>query len=483
MRKLNRENSRKFPNHIVQSPTRILQRHDAGQKTVVKHPNSQTSKLSSTQVSKTTTTMANTNTMADTTTATHTNITLWKQHLPCRVRFATKPQHAEAPGPKQHTGILFDVKLKTVKGNKNKSTYEFYVLYNDPLDTTNALKVFTGFQFIMTCYYNWDVEGRLAPTTRYLRDFRSQYTEVETQPNKWTTMRDILRTPDPDVPLNTSLLPQRNDTLVAMTQGFDTTMCIERPHLYGRGGRSGGGVSGGISGRTKPTKVKAVKTTKEKKKTTTKKRGRKPKKQNKYEDEDEEDDIDNSDDDSDDEDYEEKSPKRSNKHDGDEEWLPRGVGQGTGGQDIRLIQSTQPLIQSTQPTLIPTGIPLKAQGGITLLLDSLDTCGNKEAMDASLETSANDWGISLDLPSMDLFSPDELTLPLFETPSTPTPTSLVSSQFDDKVDMTALDDKVNMPALDKVDMFDEFFSQPMPALEFDTNLWGGEEMMPSESVF
>ena len=187
-------------------------------------------------------------------------IQAWKVHLPCRVRFGAKAQQeGRGPGPEQHTGILFDLQLT----KKNK--YEFkvsgwagaafsyiysrvcvcvcvcQVLFANPLQG-GCLEVFTGFQFNMTCYYNWDVEGRLAPTTRYVRDFVSQYTEVEVKDNQWGSMDQLFpkNVRDGGVITQqwTESLPLPNHNLQASVQPHAGRDTLERPHLWGRRGGS-----------------------------------------------------------------------------------------------------------------------------------------------------------------------------------------------------------------------------------------------------
>ena len=116
----------------------------------------------------------------------------------------------------------------------------FQVLFADPLQDLHPLEVFTGFQFNMTCYYNWDVEGRLAPTTRYVRDFVSQYTEVEVKDNQWGSMAQLFpkNVRDGGVITQqwTESLPRPNHTLQASVQPHAGRNAQERPHLWGRRG-------------------------------------------------------------------------------------------------------------------------------------------------------------------------------------------------------------------------------------------------------
>jgi len=391
---------------------------------------------------------------------TNTNITLWKQHLPCRVRFATKPQHAEAPGPKQHTGILFDVKLKTGKGKKNKSTYEFYVLYNDPLNikqdgtidiiqdvTKRPLKVFTGFQFIMTCYYNWDVQGRLAPTTRYLRDFRSQYTEVETKPNTWTTMRDILRTPDPDVPLNINTLPTPNPRLIDITKQFNASMCIERSHLYGRGGGSGAEEG---NKKTKPIKVKAKRTRTQ----PPKKRGRKPKKADESFAEEEEEEEEEEDDTSDEETSEVEEPKEKKtktrrtkktkqEDDDDDEWLPKHILTATQPIESHLVPYQLP-IYTPMPTIIPSEtMPTHMDTNAPLFDFPLDT--DLPLFDMPLDTPF-DLQLPAELSTM-MESSHEINPPINSPPQSP---QFKSSHM---VDTKKPEFKIDLSSFDNLDVF------------------------------
>ena len=92
----------------------------------------------------------------------------------------------------------------------------------------------------MTCYYNWDVEGRLAPTTRYVRDFVSQYTEVEVKDNQWGSMDQLFpkNVRDGGVITQqwTESLPLPNHNLQASVQPHAGRDTLERPHLWGRRG-------------------------------------------------------------------------------------------------------------------------------------------------------------------------------------------------------------------------------------------------------
>ncbi len=257
------------------------------------------------------------------------NIDLWRQHLPCLVRFASKAQEDGAPGPQEHTGILFDVKPNK-KGSK-ASTYEFYVLFADPLNIDQSgavtlvdkaqrrLKVFTGFHFTMTCYYNWDVNGNLASTTRYLRDFVSKYIQVQVNPqtDKWVAMDQIVTSRDTTVPLRPDTLPMRNEALLDAIQGFSAQDVITRHHLYGR--RKG-------DGNAKEQRTTQHTTRKAKSK---RGRGRTKRRTESEEDEDEkEDENENSESDSESEAESDtqsrgKKMRKTRGNDEEDEWLPK----------------------------------------------------------------------------------------------------------------------------------------------------------------
>lgn len=375
---------------------------------------------------------------------THANILLWKEHLPCRVRFTNKPQHHGAPGPHEHTGILFDVSVKTVKG---KSTFEFYIVYNDPLNISKngeiriiedvqqrPLKVFTGFQFTMTCYYNWDVNGNLAHTTRYLRDFRSQCTELETAPNQWMSIRNILRTPDPDVPLNASLLPRRNVDLLATTNTFNPAMCITRPHLYGRGGDGGG--SGGMKIRTQirtqtRTQTRTPKATPFK--NTQKKRRRNPKNQSKYVNEDSENEkFENQEESEDDEiDDGSKSDEHKSDHKSGHKRSKRSKRSKDNKSDKMMPQQLSHAPYSLAPfTSLPVIIPT--------------TFGPTTPVSPPIQTSAQGSRFKIDLSSFDLFPGVEP----FSVTGSPTESPTESPTGSPTESPTSLTDLQNLPCLE-----------------------------------
>lgn len=180
-----------------------------------------------------------------------------------RCRFKSKPQSKESPGYEEHTGILFGAKVKEQTKGGYKVNVEFGILFKDPIDestmhsnpsaakkhpsavdlTRPALlpmqqrewKVFTGASFTMTCYYNWDAEGRYACDKPYVKDFYIG-TEVQMVPgddNSWKAMDAIfprgvrnmsdsslidvyLKNPD-------SYLPKRNESLVEYCQAYSST--------------------------------------------------------------------------------------------------------------------------------------------------------------------------------------------------------------------------------------------------------------------
>ena len=173
-----------------------------------------------------------------------------KQHLPCRVRFASDSQYLGegkfGPGPSEHTGLLFDVICRT--------KLEFRVIFRDPLsiDSQNKIStvprpnrkftVFTGNVFMNTCYRHWDVKGNVSKKVPYLRDFVDN-AEVELVPesNKWSRLKEVLpiqiRHCTGDIEqwrLNT-VFPSPNQRTISFVDDFRHAQPIRRHRLFGHG--------------------------------------------------------------------------------------------------------------------------------------------------------------------------------------------------------------------------------------------------------
>ena len=119
-------------------------------------------------------------------------------YLPLRVFFSSTSQKPGSPGPQENTGIVCGIHVSM--GPKNPK-WVFCIQAKDPLIVRSKkhieivppekrqTKLFAMAAWVHTCYYNWDVEGRVSNQSCYRR---SAYTNTiaETEGKK-VYFRDI----------------------------------------------------------------------------------------------------------------------------------------------------------------------------------------------------------------------------------------------------------------------------------------------------
>lgn len=134
-------------------------------------------------------------------------VTKWRRHIPFRCRFPSAPQQSKldgfsmGPGPDDHIGTIIDVtydkhvefrvlcpKLLEISPEYNKKSSDTNVRVIPPNE--RQLHVLSGFQFMMCCYYHWDINQNLKMGVPYIRDFCIGV-HVEMEPGKWEQMKNI----------------------------------------------------------------------------------------------------------------------------------------------------------------------------------------------------------------------------------------------------------------------------------------------------
>lgn len=122
--------------------------------------------------------------------------TEFNKRLPCRIRFGRSAQvEGSTPGLDDHTGWLMQI-TQILKKNNSTPTFGFDVAFLDPIsvDTrtktvsvvpyeSRQWKLFSLCAFAHTCYWNWDVQGRVSSGSIYTC---SSYANVEIEVEKET---------------------------------------------------------------------------------------------------------------------------------------------------------------------------------------------------------------------------------------------------------------------------------------------------------
>ena len=102
--------------------------------------------------------------------------------LPCRIQFPRPAQAPFAPGPSEHTGWALEMKYSYhPKQKRNTIQFDLVIAFPDPLEVVDAThvrrlpsdqrkwKLFGLSSFVHTCYFNWDVEGKVSAGKLYTR--------------------------------------------------------------------------------------------------------------------------------------------------------------------------------------------------------------------------------------------------------------------------------------------------------------------------
>ena len=181
-------------------------------------------------------------------------VSKWKMHIPFRCRFPSESQVSLkdkttlGPGPDDHIGMIIDVSY-----NKH---IEFRVLCpkllevspnydrHNPSDenvriippSQRQLHVLSGFQFMMCCYYNWDINMNLKMNVPYIRDFCIGV-QLEMQPGQWKSMKEIFPQSIRDGEglkewLQSNQLPKPDKSFSLET--YNRYQLTHVPKLYGR---------------------------------------------------------------------------------------------------------------------------------------------------------------------------------------------------------------------------------------------------------
>ena len=169
--------------------------------------------------------------------------TEFNKRLPCRIRFGRSAQvEGSTPGLDDHTGWMMQI-TQTFKRNNPTPTFEFDVAFLDPIsvDTrtktvsvvpheSRQWKLFSLCAFAHTCYWNWDVQGRVSSGSIYTC---SSYANVEIEVEKETYV-SLSRFFSVST-VGPSRFPLKNEQCPVLLEG----LCKDRPScrrkLFGRG--------------------------------------------------------------------------------------------------------------------------------------------------------------------------------------------------------------------------------------------------------